>query len=523
MLMEVLVLDTACKTEAMVGKIRSRLNSEEDLDILDWLTHVDYGPQHSDYLERRQPGTGRWLLNSAQYQAWVTSDKQTLFCPGIPGAGKTILSATIIDDITARFQHDASVGIAYVYIDYRRQAEQSINHLVASIIKSLNSVATTYSRAFLIVDALDESCRANFLATSRFIPQITERFKDSMILEVRADDQDVRTYLRGRISQTASSLLNSHSDDIQNKITQAVDGMFLLAQLHFDTIKIKRTTKKIKETLKVLPKGSEAYNHAYSDAMLRIEAHDADSQKIAKDVLAWINRAKRPLNTLELRHALAVEAGSDFDLENLLNLDDIVSVCARLVTVDEHSRIIRLVHYTAQEYFQRTWTKWFPDADHDIAVTCLTYLLFDSFKEGPCPTDTDFEARLDAYPLYSYASSNWGYHACVQKIPQDLAMAFFGNKSELGASVQGIFASILPLDANADPESRDAEGRTLLAWSACNGHESIVTTLLYLEQCIDIDSRDNYGRTPLSLATSGGYAEIAKALLQKGADPDSKD
>ncbi|KAL7952757.1 hypothetical protein V8C34DRAFT_298649 [Trichoderma compactum] len=35
-----------------------------------------------DYIRRRQPGTGKWVLKSAEHQTWLKSDKQTLFCPG---------------------------------------------------------------------------------------------------------------------------------------------------------------------------------------------------------------------------------------------------------------------------------------------------------------------------------------------------------------------------------------------------------------------------------------------------------
>jgi hypothetical protein len=60
-------------------------------EILSWLNAIDYGPQQSDHLRRRQPGTGQWLLNSAEFQTWLETDKQTLFCSGIPGAGKVLL------------------------------------------------------------------------------------------------------------------------------------------------------------------------------------------------------------------------------------------------------------------------------------------------------------------------------------------------------------------------------------------------------------------------------------------------
>ena len=162
---------------------------------------------------------------------------------------------------------------------------------------------------------------------------------------------------------------------------------FLLAQLHLDSLIGKRSPKAIRNALKKLPTGSEAYDHAYNDAMERIEGQIADSQKLAKQILSWITCAERHVTTLELRHALAVEVSeSEFDKENLSEVEDMISVCAGLVTVDEQSDIIRLVHYTTQEYFKRTQKYWFPNTQTDIATSCVTYLSFDTFKTGFCLT-----------------------------------------------------------------------------------------------------------------------------------------
>ena len=60
----------------------------EKRKILTWLSPVDYGPQQSDHFSRRQEGTGQWLLDSDPFQQWLEQSKTTLFCQGIPGAGK---------------------------------------------------------------------------------------------------------------------------------------------------------------------------------------------------------------------------------------------------------------------------------------------------------------------------------------------------------------------------------------------------------------------------------------------------
>jgi hypothetical protein len=68
---------------------------------------------------------------------WLETDKQTLFCPGIPGAGKTIITAIVIDDLKTRLQNDPSIGVAYIYCNFRRRDEQRAEDLLASLLKQL--------------------------------------------------------------------------------------------------------------------------------------------------------------------------------------------------------------------------------------------------------------------------------------------------------------------------------------------------------------------------------------------------
>jgi Cdc6-like AAA superfamily ATPase len=259
--------------------MRRRLDRDEDLEILKWLTPMDYGTQQSDILKRRQAGTGQWLLDSAEYQTWLNTDKQTLFCPGIPGAGKTVLTSVIVDHLTTQFSYGLSIGMAYIYCNFQRKDEQKVDNLLASLLKqltqscsslprsvkqlydrhyakrtrpslddiaqTLQSVTAMYSRGFIIVDALDEcqvynSCRATFLsnlfhlqtkcgvnifATSRSIPEITKKFNGSTILEIVAHDEDVRSYLDSQISQSESKFLQTYRESIKTKITKVANGM----------------------------------------------------------------------------------------------------------------------------------------------------------------------------------------------------------------------------------------------------------------------------------------------------------
>jgi hypothetical protein len=255
--------------------------------VLDWLTPIDYTPQQHDFISRRQAGTGQWLLNSTEFQTWLNTDKQTMFCPGIPGAGKTILAAVVIDELTTRFSNDPTIGIAYIYCNFRRHDEQKIDDLLASLLKqlaicqpslpdsvkdlydrhktkrtlplldeistSLQSVLTTYSRVFIIIDALDEcqvsdgnrirflseicslqaKCGANLLVTSRFMPDITVRFNQAITLEIRASSEDVRRYLDGHMFRLPGFVVRSPElqEEVKSKIVQSVQGMCVTSVL----------------------------------------------------------------------------------------------------------------------------------------------------------------------------------------------------------------------------------------------------------------------------------------------------
>jgi len=290
--------------------------------------------------------------------------------------------------------------------------------------------------------------------------------------------------------------------------------------------------------------------------MERISGQSKGQEELAKQVLSWTTYAKRPLAIIELQHALGVEVGeSGLDEENLPEIEDMVSVCAGLVTIDEESGIIRLVHYTTQEYFKQTQKRWFPNAEDSITTICVTYLSFSIFNTGICVTDEEFEERLQSHVLYDYAACNWGRHAraaserltapivdllsgqvkvsaCSQAMvaskgySQDPCYARKVSRQIAGAHLAAYFGLegvIIALLANGfDLEASDIYGRTPLSWAAENGHETVVK-LLVGTGTVDPDSKSSSGRTPLSWAAENGHETVVKLLLDTGTvDPNSK-
>lgn len=265
-----------------VQDIRSQLQSEEDCRIMQWLSDTDYSRPHSDNILRRQKGTGQWLLNSEEYQGWLLASRQKLFCPGIPGAGKTILTAIVIDNLHTRSLDDPSVGVAYYYCNFKRQDEQTAVRITACILKqlcacqkslpdvikaihekhaaistrpsledisvALQSVAGIYSKVFIAIDALDEcqpterslflsalfylqsKAEVNVFVTSRPIMEVEKSFNECQSIDIVASPGDIYKYVDGHIFQLPDFVRHNPNlqEQIKMEISTSVQGMLAI-------------------------------------------------------------------------------------------------------------------------------------------------------------------------------------------------------------------------------------------------------------------------------------------------------
>jgi hypothetical protein len=250
--------------------------------VLKWLSPLDFPAQQHDIISRRQESTGRWFLDSPEFEGWLQEAHQTLFCPGIPGAGKTMMAAIAIDHLCRTAQAD--VGSAYLFCNYKSQVDQSVYGLLCALLKqvvqnridfaapvtalydqysprqnrpSLNEIFTallnvcsSYSRVYVVVDALDEcsdqtgtrnqlierlrdlqmKTNVRLLFTSRIIPEITEKFRLDTTLEIQASEEDVEQFVAGQIPRLPSCIRRNDelTRTVQSKIVEAVGGMLVL-------------------------------------------------------------------------------------------------------------------------------------------------------------------------------------------------------------------------------------------------------------------------------------------------------
>jgi Cdc6-like AAA superfamily ATPase len=248
---------------------------------LTWLSSTDFGKQQTDNLRKWQPGTVQWLLDSREYQKWVQEKGQIIFCPGIPGAGKTVSASVVVNDLTQRFSSDTNIGLVCLYCSYTQKDSQHTVNLLGGILKqlcqsratipqtirdlytnhqngqtgvqydgimkTLKSYLADYSNVMVVVDALDEwqppqndrfnlvdellyihsECHINLFVTSRFVPAIQEKFQKHPCRQIIASHDDIHRYIEDYqwplLSPVRSRL--DLQQEIKSCVCQAANGM----------------------------------------------------------------------------------------------------------------------------------------------------------------------------------------------------------------------------------------------------------------------------------------------------------
>lgn len=192
-----------------------------------------------------------------------------------------MLASLAIDHLSETFRTRRSCVI-YIYCDYRMQQQQTLSSLIASLLKQslqqqqvvtadvteacqghiragtrpkvqemlemLQTAMASFSRIYVIVDALDELSSqdqgrqnlleelrslqvaqgCNLLITSRHITNLALEFREPLCLEIRASPEDVRKYVCGHMTQLPNCVRTNMGlqESIASSIVAAVDGMY---------------------------------------------------------------------------------------------------------------------------------------------------------------------------------------------------------------------------------------------------------------------------------------------------------
>ncbi|KAF2704948.1 hypothetical protein K504DRAFT_460734 [Pleomassaria siparia CBS 279.74] len=580
---------------------------QEQQRVLKWLTEIDFSSQQNSLNKQRQPETAEWFLEIKPFKDWLSIKGKVLFCPGIPGAGKTFITSRAIQHLQTTFSLESKVATAYIYCNYREVDSQSLDDLLMALLKQftdqcrpfpesvkavysqhaksksrpllksittmLHSVISSLTRAFIVVDGLDECqlenqtrekfidtlfsvqkvSQANLLVTSRFNTHIEKRFKDHTPIVIKATDEDVGLYLDAHILHSLQFVSNVQDlgQRIKEKIQNASNGMFLLAKLHLNSLKGLVNVRQVKDALRHITSGETALEAAYEKTMHLVEGQQEHYRDIALQALAWIAFSDERIGLQELQYALGIEVGmASLDMDNLASTDLILSACAGLITIQPRGPskdydAVMLAHKTTHDFLKRTSGRWFKQPGLLIFRKCSTYLSFDVFSDGPCETKELYEARLAAHPFYHYAVREWSSQSqkvsrtirsdeCLLKklllsdphiasyaqakkahSPRSFRRPRIGMSTGLHLAVRFGWDDLIPYLIHLIHYRRDSwdeDGLTALHLAIDRSHVEIVRLLLSMPE-VDCNALNSSGDSPLTYAIMRSREKVFKIMV----------
>lgn len=344
------------------------------------------------------------------------------------------------------------------------------------------------------------------------------------------------------------------------------------------------TAGEMHEALDALPR---SLDDAFEATLSRIQRQPEGRKRLGMNTLMWITTAKRPLLLSELSDALAVRPGIS-SLNPLYRPSQklMVDSCLGLVTVNEQTSVIRLVHYSVQQFFERHQKRIFPMGESILAELTTTYSLLDEFALGSRANEEGIQTLISQNPFSAYAACFWGHHVRDANCPEvdELALKFLSAdpqricsyqisrytaglrevywEAEEANSCNGLLlaaafglerlAKVFLEDGQAHVNSTTKMGTTALIRAAATGNLSFMQMLLdrgadplkenwygsafhcaaeagqiaalqeLLQRGLDVDIRDHRGRTALHCATIEGHVAAMRTLLTRGADVNAK-
>ena len=278
----------------------------------------------------------------------------------------------------------------------------------------------------------------------------------------------------------------------------------------------------------------------------------AANRKYAFRALSWIGYATRTLTAQELIAAICVEAEHyQLNDENIYTLEDLLDICNGLVVADEDGQAVRLVHFSARNYLDRSDVIPEDTKETYRAIACSTYLSFGILKEWHC-TSQNLDILIRNLSFLDYAANNLAFHlsmvdhghypqttGAILKLLEDKGhrRAYCEANKAIGKQLEisrlnlacaigyGDAVRTLLEEADVDANVKDTTlGITPLIWAARMGHEAVVKQLL--NNCnVDVNAKDTkFGLTALMWAARMGHDAVVKQLLNNSnVDVDAKD
>ncbi|TFK21252.1 hypothetical protein FA15DRAFT_672753 [Coprinopsis marcescibilis] len=526
------------------------------LEIIMWISDINYPAIQAYNFERRVAGTGVWAFDDPVIGQWLKGALHILWGIGVPGAGKTILSSIIINHLTQKAKASKRICVAYAFSRctdlftcrqvlggllrqvvqdhpltlsyvrpmYERHLRRGTRPSQREVLEVLRDIfeSDLFDEKFCTLDGLDEALTdtqvdildalselpVNVLVMSRPLPLFKELVPEATFIAIKVHKADIEQLIDETLRKNKLLRHLLENEGWKERVLQTVvkksSGMFLVASLQLDILGGSISIKSLSSALETLPVGIESM---YEATMERIDG--GPTPHLALQALTWLVYAREPLTMDDLRHALAVNTETfTYDSDHLIDPETLFSACCGLITFEPETKLVRLVHYTAGDFLKSYISKVDPDVQARLACTCVARLRGCGFE--------NYEGNIDSYsadvftrhPFLKIAHQNWATYA------------------QLSVSLPPFFGDFV-LNCQRFPWQYDDSYPfdfldSIQLAAACNFH-SLLGRWLGLDPSpinhslpltLDVTSKSAHGRTALALAAANGHVETVQLLIQ---------
>ncbi|KAI3530432.1 pfs domain-containing protein [Colletotrichum filicis] len=465
------VLDIRRILESQGSTLRQLAQAEADKAIFTWLNSPDVWKNLHNAILKWQPGTGEWLTKTPEYVHW-RRNSGCLWLSGMPGAGKTVMSSTIVTTLLNEEQTTAS-AVVYSYFDFAEKSQQEAQSFLRACLDQLAAKSSEacdllvglrtrcsrnqghhplpdellgatvaamgcFPEVFFIVDALDECSERklllNLLRKLDAVPNLhlvllsrrEEDIKDALSawtqelpLEGKKLDEDIAAYIQQRIS-TSQQMREWTDEDrtkVEARLKEKARGMFRYAQCHLDSLERCVDSGQVDEILESLPSDLPS---TYERVLINL--HVTSAMRI-REVLLALAFARRPLTVEEVVDMVRIST-SDYRRRvkkpNRVYLKQLLSLCSSLVSVSVdgsgpmNKQELRLAHASVKDYLVSDHLRCGPASAFYTTHGQGNLLL--AAKGVACLLEQDDVSRfgphtLEEVPFLQYSALNWTYHA----------------------------------------------------------------------------------------------------------------
>ncbi|KAF5578807.1 NACHT domain protein [Fusarium subglutinans] len=380
--------------------LRSRVSPELYDSRLDW------------FRNRCVSGCATWLLKDGEFGELMDPNSNNttyIWLQGIPGAGKTYLSAAAIDHtrehhqtlfafISHRMKNSQSaLAILHSLVFKAAEDDQSFQaHLLDSkerelqgntshVLELLKTFLTTARRTHIIIDGLDEMDEYERQILLKRFDELSKDCSDlRLMISSRAED-DIATALQDRA--TAIRVDHRNSGSIQTYIDQRWERWLA--------------------------------NQGFGIAV-RKESFQSVSPILAK-ANGWIGCAPLAMTVPEMEQALTVKfhtRGNVKHVPTIINKFNFIKMCGPIIEVVEEK--LQFVHFTVHEYLFSSTVTDSIDKDFstkELAETIISYLNLTLIDEDLEVDEIRGNILIGKYRLFEYGCHYWP--ALANRSPED--------------------------------------------------------------------------------------------------------